>query len=364
MYQTVIRDPGTNSLVRIVRNVCDSNNAVVNGSILIVPAGTTAFVAVNGIVSKPYGPGRYELFTGVDPFFVRLRNVLTQGDTGTSVTVFFVSNQKLRHVQTGTGEITFKEHRFNLTMKAFASLNLAYSIGNPRRFIETMVGTYSTDFTQEDIDPFLENLVLTSVREALATELGSLEITQFNANLRRISSMAVNPITGSFSAYGLKLARFDVVSINVPEQEMKRLHSLEEDFASGKTRTDIEADNLQRIWGGNVNNRTMGEMLTGLPSRGQAPQQGGGTVHNGMSTMNPMLQMMMFSQIWPLLREPFNTMTQHTDIFGQTPGTAQQSTSSANAHPPIPSRYKRCPSCNERVDNGKAVCPVCGFRFN
>ena len=80
--------------------------------------------------------------------------------------------------------------------------------------------------------------------------------------------------------------------------------------------------------------------------------------------MNPMLQMMMFSQIWPLLREPFNTMTQHTDIFGQTPGTAQQSTSSANAHPPIPSRYKRCPSCNERVDNGKAVCPVCGFRFN
>lgn len=79
MYQSIIRDPGGNGLIRIQPGVCGQYSAIVNGSILIVPPGTIAFVAINGTLSRPYGPGRYEIFTGVDPFFVRLRNILTHG---------------------------------------------------------------------------------------------------------------------------------------------------------------------------------------------------------------------------------------------------------------------------------------------
>ena len=80
MYQSIIRDPGGNGLIRIQPGVCGQYSAIVNGSILIVPPGTIAFVAINGTLSRPYGPGRYEIFTGVDPFFVRLRNILTHGE--------------------------------------------------------------------------------------------------------------------------------------------------------------------------------------------------------------------------------------------------------------------------------------------
>ena len=365
MYQSVIRDPGSNDLVRIVPNVCDSNNAIVNGSILIVPAGTTAYVTVNGIISRPYGPGRYQLFTGVDPFFVRLRNILTQGDTGTSVSVFFISNEKIRHMQTGTGEIPFKEHRFNLTMKAFAACNLAYSIGNPSRFVKTIVGTGSSDFSQDDIEPFIENLIMAPVRQELVNEMESLEVTRFNGNLSRISSSAMAPISESFSKFGMMLEHFEVVAINVPDTEMRRLHSLEEEFAAGKTRTDIELDNLQRVWNGNTNSRMMSEMLTGLPSRGQAPQNGSAPGPNsGMGAMNPFIQIAALSQMMPWFRDSFNTITQHTDMFGQTQNTSQQSTSSADSPPPVPSRYRRCPSCNGNVDYSKTSCPVCGYRFS
>ena len=66
MYQSIIRDPGGNGLIRIQPAVCGQYSAIVNGSILIVPPGTIAFVAINGTLSRPYGPGRYEIFTGVD----------------------------------------------------------------------------------------------------------------------------------------------------------------------------------------------------------------------------------------------------------------------------------------------------------
>ena len=48
MYQSVIRAPGSGNLVSIVPDVCDRNNAVVNGSILIVPAGTPAPGSTSG----------------------------------------------------------------------------------------------------------------------------------------------------------------------------------------------------------------------------------------------------------------------------------------------------------------------------
>lgn len=42
MYQSIIRDPGGNGLIRIQPDVCGQYSAIVNGSILVVPPGTTA----------------------------------------------------------------------------------------------------------------------------------------------------------------------------------------------------------------------------------------------------------------------------------------------------------------------------------
>ena len=54
MLQRVIRDPGGNSLIRVIPELCGPGRTVVNGSVLLVPAGTQAFVALNGQVVGPY----------------------------------------------------------------------------------------------------------------------------------------------------------------------------------------------------------------------------------------------------------------------------------------------------------------------
>lgn len=365
MYQSIIRDPGGNSLIRIQPDICGQYSAIVNGSILIVPPGTTAFVAINGTLSRPYGPGRYEIFTGVDPFFVRLRNILTRGDTGTTVSVFFVSTEKTRFIKLGTGEFPFRERRFRLTMKALASCNLSFSISDPLKVLSKLVGSYSNAFSDEDIEPCIEQMVILPIREAISREISKLYVTEFNSKLSHIGNMAVTTIRPSLSEYGIELERFDLVAINVPDSEFQRLYSLEQEYASGKTRTDLELDNLQRVWSGNVNNRTLSEMMTGIPSRGQASIGDAVCNFNGNAGgMTPMMmQMMMLSQMLPALREPLAEMTRHTDMFGCTSFDAQRSTSSADAPPPMPERYKHCPSCNGNVMRGNSICPICGYRF-
>lgn len=94
--------------------------------------------------------------------------------------------------------------------------------------------------------------------------------------------MATTAIQVWLSEYGIKLERFDLVATK-SHSEMQRLYSLEQEYAGGKTRTDLELDNLQRVWNGNVNNRTLGEMVTGIPSRGQAPTGGAACNSNGNS---------------------------------------------------------------------------------
>ena len=231
MYQSIIRDPGGNGLIRIQPDMCGQYSAIVNGSILIVPSGTTAFVAINGSLSRPYGPGRYEVFTGVDPFFVRFRNILTRGDTGTTVSFFFVSTERVKFVKLGTGEFPFREHRFRLTMKALALCNLSFSICDPLKVLKKLVGSYSSVFSEEDIDPCIEQMVLAPIREAISSEISKLNVTEFNSKLSQIGNMVAPTIRSSLFDYGIKMEQFDLAAINIPDSEMQRLYSLEHEYA-------------------------------------------------------------------------------------------------------------------------------------
>lgn len=53
---TIFRDPGGDNIVRVAETIYCAN-----GSVLIVPAGSVAYFVLNGIISEPYRPGRYEI---------------------------------------------------------------------------------------------------------------------------------------------------------------------------------------------------------------------------------------------------------------------------------------------------------------
>ena len=364
MYLTPIMRSGNNGLIEVTSIDSGQNSAVANGSILIVDPGTVALVNISGQLYGPYSPGRYELFTGVDPLFVGLRNALMRGNPATTFSVIFVSVNKTKFVSLGTGEIPFTENRFKITMKANAGCKLSFCVDDPLKFVSKLVGTYCDTFREDDIDPCINQTFLSPVRDILAREMAKLTVTEFNQNLSKISESVYPLLEIRLREYGINLEMFDITAINVPDSEMIRLKEKEDKYADGIIKTDIEVDNVNRVYGG-INNRTFADIATGTRTGGPAasPQfttpQGGGM--NGM--MPAMMQMMMFSRMLPSLNEAMNATTLHTDMFGNARSDPQGSTSSADAPPPVPSRMKRCPSCNGSVARRNEVCPICGYRF-
>ena len=368
MYRIVLRDPGGSGIVRILPNICDDHNAVVDGSILLVPAGTTAYVTYNGVLSRPYSPGRHELNTGIDPFFVRLKNIMSHGDTGTSLSVFFISTQKSHFLKFGTGELPFSDKRFHITMKAYAACDLSISVTNSLKFLQKLVGAYNEEFSEDDIEPCLHQLLMLPLREALSKTLSTLSVTEFNSNLTKISNTVLTRIRPSFHTFGMNLERFHVSQINVPEDEIRRLYDLEEKLAGGRVSIDLEAEHLKRIWQNDINKRTLNEMLTGIPSRGPGNTGSGANGANvsGNNGMSEIMRMAMLQQVLPEVRGMFdgalnNTNTADSNGTGQNrrrnPGDNRSGGTDASS-------TRRCPNCNAVINRYIRECPVCGYRFH
>ena len=127
--------------------------------------------------------------------------------------------------------VPFRESRFNITMKALASCTLTFSIASPLRVLSKLVGSYSSAFSDEDIEPCIEQMVLTPIRESISTEINRLDPSEFNSNLTIIGNRAVGRIRTKLLEYGIKLERFDLTAINIPNSEMHRLFELEQDTA-------------------------------------------------------------------------------------------------------------------------------------
>lgn len=165
-------------------------------------------------------------------------------------------------------------------------------------------------------------------------------IVEFNRSLGAIGAETRGPLAQALAEYGLSLEQFAVTAVNISDEGWARLHELESKEAAGRTQTDLEKDHLERIWGGNLDRRTLAEAMTGLPARGSSAGEASG---GGMTA--PLAQALLLSQLWPTLQQTVGSMAQ----TGGPVGT-----------PPLPGRLRQCPCCHGSVSPQAAVCPHCG----
>lgn len=366
MYQSVIRDSGGSDLVRIQPNICDRYHSVPDGSILLVPSGTVAYVSINGHLNGPYRSGRYELFTGVSPIATRLRNIMTAGDSAIIVSVYYISTEIHRFMQLATGEILFVEKKYGLPLKAYGTCNLVLQVSNSLCFLNKLIGGYNESFTEDDIEPCIRQLLLSAVREKLSEELQLVEMVQFNSMLGRISRELTPVIRECLQEYGLNTVNFSINAINIPETERQPILELEKRRANGRVLTEAERYHMDQIWGGNAMNRTLAEAMTGNTMRGMdVPVNGNhsSTSGNG-SPMSMMAQWMLMMNMMPSFGQPIRDMAGNTDLFGNanTENSDVRTRQSGGNSRNQTSNIRYCPTCNSEIPSGRARCPVCGTR--
>ncbi len=256
----VFRDPDGDRIVRV-----SETTWCTDGSILLVPAGSVAYFVLNGVISEPYGPGRYEIRTGVNPFFTRFRNLMTGGDPGITVNLFYIAVEQETHLQMGSGEILFQDKRFHQTIRAMAAFDIDFRVRDPRLFLTKIVGMHTRLFHMEDVKPKLQSLLCGQVVEEMSRRFAHTALGELSSNLSAVSFALLPPVSTAFAAYGLELVRLQLRHIHVNTDDLNRLQGLERLDAEGRMKTDLEAYNLARIYQGNVDKRTHAEVLTGMP---------------------------------------------------------------------------------------------------
>ena len=358
-YQSIIRDPGGNWPVRMV-----SDQRVVNGSILIVPANTVAIVSINGIESDPYYPGRHDIYTGVDPFFVRFRNLMTHGDPGITCQVFYVNTVQELCEQGGTGNIVFQEKRYQLSMSAKAAYTIRYVITNPKQYISKLVGMHNNSFDNEDIQPKMKSMILPAIKGAVADSLANGDIYSIQSNLSGVGSDAYARLSNELQSYGITLKAIAITSIQIPETELKRRKELEDKEAKGYLNTRIERNNINEIYG-DVDNRTRVEVLTGGlrgPATPVAGRAGVGGMAGAMTALPWQIAMAKMAM------DQMNGLNSMGTANSNTSTTTSQSSSNTEGvrrrvPPPVPVRPKLCLGCGRALDSTDMFCKYCGNRL-
>lgn len=357
MYQDIIRDPGGAQVVRLI-----SGATIVNGSVLLVPADTVAFFVLNGHVSEPYVSGRYEIRTGVSPFFVRFRNLMTQGDPGITCQVWYVNTCQEICKTGGTGDLVFQEQRFRLSMRARASYTLRYVISDPLAFITKLVGMHNNDFDNEDIQPAIDSMIQPFIKQSIISAISGHQVHAFQNELVAIGNEIRAGLREELRAYGINLRAVAITSVNIPDEEFRRLAKLEEKYADGTVATDVEVDNVRRVYG-SLENRTLTEMVTGS-IRGNGtplPRETSGVA--GMMATLP-LQMSIANQMMNQMSGSLsNMMGSVTSTAGVTQNNNSQSNNGSSAPPDLPVRRRTCPNCRRELDNMDLYCRYCGNRL-
>lgn len=362
MLCEVIRRPNDDEVVSVV-----SSQRIVNGSILIVPADNLAFIVKNGEVSEPYHPGRWTINTGVGPFFVRFRHLMTGGDPGITVQVWFVNVNAVNNSIGGTGVILFEESRFKFTMHAKASYNVRFSIPNPKLFLTRMVGLHRNYFCDESLQPSLDALILPLIKKAVGSSLATQRIQTMQNDLPTIGAQARVLLRELFSNYGMDLAEVSITGINVPQEDVEKLNALELKYANGKIETDLERYNLDTVYGGKLDVRTRTEFLTNT-ARGPAkfPPQG---VHPVSSMVTPIVSLPVRGE--EIARSLSELMPSVASLYGQTRMAPSRNVdnnpvqSGTVGTVPLPSQEvisnrHRCPSCGRFLEYNSGFCRYCG----
>ena len=345
-YQSIIRDPGGDEPVRLV-----SLELVVDGSILIVPADTEALFVLNGQVSDPYPPGRWTINTGVNPFFVRFRNLMTAGDPGINVQVFFVNTQQENTRMDGTGGILFKECRFNLTMRMRAAYTMRYVISNPRAFVSRLVGMHHNHFSAEDISPAVNSMIMPLIKDALSVYAQNNTIQAFQSSLTSLSSSLCASLRAGMGRYGIDLKAVSIVSVNVDPEDLKKLREFEEEYAKGKMETDLEVYNVKTVYG-DIDKRTFAEMATHTARGPAQPIRQATDSTTGFAEDMATLPMRI-----ALMNRALNQFMPPMDNMLGGAGTIS---AGRTAPPDLPRRLRICPGCNRRIDSNDVFCRYCG----
>jgi membrane protease subunit (stomatin/prohibitin family) len=250
---TAQRDTGTLVQFSSIRNFP-------NGTILIVPHGFEAIFYLNGRMDESYPPGRYELSTGVSPFFTKLQTWMTKGLPPIDAGVYFVNTELITPIGFSTGEVLVHLDE-KYTVHLAGEVKAYVKVKNPRLLLAT-ISNWS-EVTADTFEQYASAIGRQMVQTVLAQQLQHARIYELTSRIDRVCDQLQRQLTPQFSQWGITISKITAGNLLPRENEIQTIQKWEAEYkaidievrrkrALFTSDLDNTADELNRFYGGDI----------------------------------------------------------------------------------------------------------------
>jgi excisionase family DNA binding protein len=190
------------------------------GSQVIVRESQRAIFYRDGKSLDTFPPGRHTITTANLPILSGLLRLVTGGDNMFTAEVYFVNMREFTDMKWGTPQpISLRDTDLGLVrLRAFGQYTM--QISDPKRFVDQIVGTQGL-FSTGQIEDYLRNSIISRLTDVLGENMKSIfDLPQL---FDEISAGMRAKVQDDFTAMGIALKQFMVVSINPTEETAKAI---------------------------------------------------------------------------------------------------------------------------------------------
>ena len=217
------------------------------GSQLVVKTSQYAFFVEDGLIYDEFPEGRYTLETRNLPLINKIINFPFGGNSPFQAEVWFINLALKLDNKWGTHRpIQIMDPHYSLLfpLRAFGQFGMA--VDNPRKFLQTIVGSKDVVTTRKILDNF-KGLILSTVSSVIKNKIRNDKVSVFDINsfTSELSKICMDHLKAAFSDYGLNIEQFFIISINIPDTDpsVVKLKSIKTEVIKNKLLSPGSPDN-------------------------------------------------------------------------------------------------------------------------
>lgn len=313
----------------VYRYPLTDRDEIMTSSTLVVRESQCAIFMHKGVIADVFGPGTYKLTTENIPFLTKLLSLPTGFESRIKAEVYYVNTKQFIGLKWGTqNPIMMRDEEFgNVRIRSFGVYS--FKVEDPKVFLKEMFGTnavYKTADVADQIKPMLIQAITDAIAES---KISALDLA---ANYREFAQTVLDSSKSEFEEYGLKITKFVIENISLPEEvektldERTKLGVLEDKMG---TYTQLRAADAIGDAAKNQSGGNLAGLGVGLGAGGAI----GGLFANSLATENA-----------PKVKK------------------AENSVKCPKCGAAVKVGAKFCPECGNKMQAEERVCPECGAK--
>ena len=192
------------------------------GTQLVVYPGQIAYFAKGGKVCDKFVEGTYTLKTANIPLLNKVVNLPFGGDSPFQADVWFVSTVSRLNLKWGTETpIQLEDPKYGIIVPVRAYGQYGFCVRDSDKFMKSFVGNMPS-FDEYTLQSYFRGLLLSKLTNIIANKIinDKISVLDIQTHLQEISLYSQKELKPFFADYGLEILLFNIISINIPENDI------------------------------------------------------------------------------------------------------------------------------------------------